>query len=126
MAAMGPGPAALLRLLRGCTRSHGALMAAALQVVLPLARHPAAGAALVAADAMGVLTEKLQIFRDEKVGVCCAGILSLCPAKLPPGRDSLVCHQRSTSSRCSSSALTAGENSGDSEKFLVRRVYHLL
>lgn len=88
IAAAGPGPAALLRLLRGCTRSHGALMAAALQVVLPLAKHAAAGAALVAADAMGVLTEKLQIFRDEKVGVCFAGIPPLCHARLLPGDDS--------------------------------------
>ncbi len=67
IAAAGAAPSALLRLLRCCTRSHGALLAAALSAALPLARHPVAGVALVASDAMGVLTEKLQIFRDDKV-----------------------------------------------------------
>jgi len=60
---------ALVRLVRACNRSrpHAALLAAALAALKLLAACADGGAALAAADAAGVLAEKLQIFRDEPV-----------------------------------------------------------
>lgn len=60
---------ALMRLVRACNRSrpHAALLAASLAALKPLAACADGGAALAAADAAGVLAEKLQIFRDEAV-----------------------------------------------------------